>query len=46
MVDEVRHLGPRPACGAKRVKGMLLSGDPEQVTCQACLDAGKGKGKD
>jgi hypothetical protein len=45
---EVIHSGSRPAClapEAKREHGTLVSGDPAQVTCPACLEAGKGKVK-
>lgn len=38
--EEVRHLNVKPfPCGAERVKGMLVSGDKEQVTCNGCLDS-------
>ena len=36
----VRHFNAKPLpCGAERIKGVLVSGDKEQVTCKACLAA-------
>ena len=39
------HLDPVPPCGSKREKGILVTGDPSQVTCPGCKDKKKSDSK-
>ena len=43
MADEVIHADGKPLlpCGLERVAGLLITGDPAQVTCAGCQAAAK-----